>query len=166
MSGIVLDIIVVAFIAVMGFLFKKKGFVMALFSFVSLLVSFIAAILLRPAIFAVVGVIGLVNSETSPVSLLVINLLIYFAVSLAVNAGLFFIGLFLNLFTKIPVVEQINALLGLILGLLLGILIVCIAFSIVGLADTWVNTEKILKIIENSYISEIFYKNNLYFLLQ
>ena len=166
MSGIVLDIIVVAFVIMMGLLFRKKGFVMALFSFVSVLVSFVAAILLRPVILSLAGMVGIAFSPASPIKLLILDIVIYFAISLGINVLMFSVGRVLNLFTKFPVIDQLNSLLGLILGVLLGILIVSVAFSVIGIADAWINIEKILKIVENSYISKIFYKNNLFFLLQ
>ncbi|MBE7065344.1 MAG: CvpA family protein [Ruminococcaceae bacterium] len=166
MSGILLDLIVVAFIVLVGMFFKKKGFIMALFSFVSVFISFVAAALLRPAVFAVLTYIGIVSESASPVALLVINIILYFTISIIVSAVLFWAGRILKLFSMLPVISSLDSVLGLILGVMFGVIMCSVAFSVIGMAEYWVNTQKVLSIIKDSYISEIFYKNNLFLILQ
>jgi len=166
MSGLILDLIVIAFIALTAFVFMKKGFVMALYSFVSLFISFVAGALLKAALFWFFIKTGIINPSTNPVTVLIVDIVLYLVISVGIAIALFILGRVLNIFSKLPLIGTVNSLLGAVLGLLLGVLVCGIVFSIIGIAESRVSIENVLTLIKDSRISKIFYENNLFLILQ
>lgn len=166
MSGIVLDLIVIGFITATACFFKKKGLIMALFSLVAFVLSFISGALLRPFIFDFLINHGFLSLKTDPAKLLIANILIYFSISIMVMVVLFVVGRFLKIFSVLPIIGTLNSIAGMFLGIFIGIAICSVLFSVLSMADTWVDTSGMLKIVHKSYLSEKFYENNLFFILQ
>lgn len=165
MSGIILDLFVILFISVMAFVYMRKGFFRALFSFVTFFISFYISALLQPIIEKGLIFLG-VGSEGSSRNALIISLIIYFIISAVLIVLFFVVGKILDIFAKFPVIKQLNATGGLIVGGLLGIVICFFVFYAISVGNVWLDTAKITDIIESSYISKIFYQNNLLFVLQ
>lgn len=166
MSGIVLDLIVIAFIAMSAWIFKKKGLIMALFSLVAFVVSFVAGALLRPIVFDLLISSGMLSLDTEPMKLLIANIVIYFSVSVIVMVVLFIVGRVLNIFSMLPIIGKLNSVAGMFFGIFIGIAICSVLFSMLSMADSWVDTSRIVKIVHESYLSEKFYENNLFLILQ
>ncbi|MBQ8164401.1 MAG: CvpA family protein [Clostridia bacterium] len=166
MNGLLIDLIVIAFIAIVSLVYMKKGLLRSLFSLVSFFISFVASIVLQPVINGVLIGIGIINNETDMVDLLVINIVSYVAVSVILIIILFVIGSFLDIFSKLPIVGSLNSLGGFLFGILFGAVICSFVFSIISISGTWANTGEIVVLIDNSFISKFFYENNLFLLLQ
>lgn len=165
MNGLMLDFIVILFIAVISVVYMKKGFFRALFSFVTFFVSFFISALLQPIIndaLVFVGVGGKNSAETS----FLISLIVYIIISIILIVAFFVVGKILDLFAKFPIIKQLNTSGGLIVGVLLGIAICFFVFYAVALSAEWIDLKSITKIIESSYVSKMFYKNNLFCILQ
>ena len=65
-----------------------------------------------------------------------------------------------RIFTKIPVIEQINALGGMIVGTVEGIIIVYVIFGVVSLISPMLTNTAIVDNINSSFFGKMMYNNN------
>jgi len=95
----------------------------------------------------------------------IIQIACIIAVFLITSIILFFIRLSGDFVAKLPLIKQVNDILGTIYGLLKGILFVYGLFAIINLLAPIVDISNILNIINSSIISNIMYNNNIIFIL-
>jgi uncharacterized membrane protein required for colicin V production len=65
-----------------------------------------------------------------------------------------------RIFTKIPVIEQINSLGGMIVGTLEGIIIVYVIFGVISLISPMLTNTAIVDSINGSFFGKMMYNNN------
>ena len=66
-----------------------------------------------------------------------------------------------RIFTKIPVIEQINSLGGMIVGTLEGIIIVYVIFGVISLISPMLTNTAIVDNINGSFFGKMMYNNNI-----
>ena len=99
-------------------------------------------------------------------SILVI-LITMFVISMIFSVFRFFMRFFsrfLKQIVKLPIVNQINKILGLVFGFIQGCLVVYVLMALLTLLNTFPDFEKFIFAINNSAVASRFYNNNIIFM--
>lgn len=206
--GIILDVIIVAIIALNVYLCYKKGLVnlaVGLIAFVAALI--LAVIFYKPVTNIItektqfdetienfivdsfstettdgsqvqyVSVLGylenyigeaigetqnqIVTDTAATLSVKVINLISFIAIFTIVRVALFALTLIADAITSLPILKQLNEVGGVLYGLVKGLIIIYVALAIVFFVIGLTANTTISDIIESSYVTKIFYNNNI-----
>ncbi len=93
-------------------------------------------------------------------SILAINVLSFLVAVITIKLVLILISNALNITAKLPVIKQLNSILGMITGAAGGMLICYIIIGIIGVLNGEGNISIIQESIENSYLAIKMYENN------
>ena len=74
---------------------------------------------------------------------------------------LLFLKLFADAIANLPIIKQFNKAGGTIYGILEGFLIVYVVLGIISIASPMISDSKIITDIQNSYIGNTMYDNNI-----
>ena len=178
------DIILVAALLIFVRIGAKKGLIRTLFGTISTLLSlFLTAFIYHPfsqilhnsAVGDYVrklveksfeqkiqegAIIPLLNEVTKSTSTIIINIISFIIVIIATRLILSILSRVLNIASKLPLIKQLNSILGMIAGAISGILICYIIIGIIGALNGEGNISIMQKSIENSYIAINMYENN------
>lgn len=105
-------------------------------------------------------IIPLLDKAIETASMLIINIISFIIIIIAVKLILTFLSRFLNIAAKLPVIKQLNSLLGMFAGAVSGILICYIIVGIIGTLNGEGNISVLKESIENSYIAIKMYEDN------
>jgi len=95
------------------------------------------------------------------VSELIMKLLSLIIIYLVVKITLFVAGLLLNSLMNLPVLKQVNEILGLIIGTLIGFLEIYTAFAVLTFISSIANISFIIDPIKASFFASMLFENNL-----
>ena len=178
------DIILVAALLIFVHIGAKKGLIRTLFGAISTLLSlFLTAFIYHPfsqilqnsAVGDYVrklveksfeqkiqegAIIPLLNEVTKSTSTIIINIISFIIIIIATRLILSILSRVLNIASKLPLIKQLNSILGMIAGAVSGILICYIIIGIIGALNGEGNISIMQKSIENSYIAIKIYENN------
>ena len=178
------DIILVAALLIFVHIGAKKGLIRTLFGAISTLLSlFLTAFIYHPfsqilqnsAVGDYVrklveksfeqkiqegAIIPLLNEVTKSTSTIIINIISFIIIIIATRLILSLLSRVLNIASKLPLIKQLNSILGMIAGAVSGILICYIIIGIIGALNGEGNISIMQKSIENSYIAIKIYENN------
>lgn len=174
------DLIFILLVLVFGIIWAKKGFTLAVLSFLNKIVSLVVAVLLAKPVATVLSstIFGtwaetLANKMFSSVTILQSFEILSNAswwILLAMSFIVAFIGLmiifqvakvFAKAITSLPIIKQVDSLLGFALGAVTAVAIcyVILAFTF-GMQD-FVSTTAFFESIESSYLVSYLYNNNI-----
>ena len=90
----------------------------------------------------------------------VLKAICFVAIFFLVKILMWVLKLVSRIFTKIPVIEQINSLGGMIVGTLEGIIIVYVIFGVISLISPMLTNTAIVDSINDSFFGKMMYNNN------
>lgn len=178
------DIILVAALLIFVRIGAKKGLIRTLFGAISTLLSlFLTAFIYHPfsqilhnsAVGDYVrklveksfeqkiqegAIIPLLNEVIKSTSTIIINIISFIIIIIATRLILSILSRALNIASKLPLIKQLNSILGMIAGAVSGILICYIIIGVIGALNGEGNISIMQKSIENSYIAIKMYENN------
>ena len=70
-----------------------------------------------------------------------------------------------DLIAKLPLIKQFNSAGGFVYGLFKGFVIVYLALAFISMLSPIINLNNLIKMINNSIITNIMYNNNIIFIL-
>ena len=91
----------------------------------------------------------------------VLKAICFVAIFFLVKILMWVLKLVSRIFTKIPVIEQINSLGGMIVGTLEGIIIVYVIFGVISLISPMLTNTAIVDSINSSFFGKMMYNNNI-----
>ncbi len=91
----------------------------------------------------------------------VLKAICFVAIFFLVKILMWVLKLVSRIFTKIPVIEQINSLGGMIVGTLEGIIIVYVVFGVISLISPMLTNTAIVDSINGSFFGKMMYNNNI-----
>jgi len=91
----------------------------------------------------------------------VLKAICFVAIFFLVKILMWVLKLVSRIFTKIPVIEQINSLGGMIVGTLEGIIIVYVVFGVISLISPMLTNTAIVDNINGSFFGKMMYNNNI-----
>ena len=91
----------------------------------------------------------------------VLKAICFVAIFFLVKILMWVLKLVSRIFTKIPVIEQINSLGGMIVGTLEGIIIVYVIFGVISLISPMLTNTAIVDNINGSFFGKMMYNNNI-----
>ena len=91
----------------------------------------------------------------------VLKAICFVAIFFLVKILMWVLKLVSRIFTKIPVIEQINSLGGMIVGTLEGIIIVYVVFGVISLISPMLTNTAIVDSINDSFFGKMMYNNNI-----
>ena len=197
--GIVIDLIIIAFIGLSVFLAYKKGFVnlvIGLFAFIiSVLITFV---LYQPISNLIVNltqideaienaiyerandmmqenksedeltdnIINTTKNEMLPevarnLAVNIVTGIVIFVLFVIIRILLKFVSSLANIVVKLPILNQLNEIGGVLYGLLRGILIIYVLLMILNIPGKINPNSTITKNINESYLGNIMYQNNI-----
>lgn len=174
--SIILDIILVAILAASIYRGYKTGIINVGYKIVATIASILLAIILCSAIThlviahtdidekieeTIIANNTMAEIVAKPISEKIVGIAVIILLYLIARIIFTIIKTFTNIIAKIPIIKQCNEIAGLIYGLLIGLLIIygilAITFFIISMSG---NTS-IKTIIENTFITKLFYDNNM-----
>ncbi len=90
----------------------------------------------------------------------VLKAICFVAIFFLVKILMWVLKLVSRIFTKIPVIEQINSLGGMIVGTLEGLIIVYVIFGVIALISPMLTNTAIVDSINGSFFGKMMYNNN------
>ena len=90
----------------------------------------------------------------------VLRAICFVAIFFLVKILMWVLKLVSRIFTKIPVIEQINSLGGMIVGTLEGLIIVYVIFGVIALISPMLTNTAIVDSINGSFFGKMMYNNN------
>lgn len=90
----------------------------------------------------------------------VLKAICFVAIFFLVKILMWVLKLVSRIFTKIPVIEQINGLGGMIVGALEGVIIVYVVFGVISLISPMLTNTAIVDSINGSFFGKMMYNNN------
>ncbi len=91
----------------------------------------------------------------------VLKAICFVGIFILVKVLMWVLKLVSRIFTKIPVIEQINSLGGMIVGTLEGIIIVYVVFGVISLISPMLTNTAIVDSINDSFFGKMMYNNNI-----
>lgn len=178
------DIILVVVLLIFVRIGAKKGLIRTLFGAISTLLSlFLTALIYHPfsqilhnsAVGDYVrklveksfeqkiqegAIIPLLDKATESASIIIINIISFIVIIIATRLILSILSRVLDIASKLPLIKQLNSILGMIAGSVSGFLLCYIIIGIIGALNGEGNISIMQKSIENSYIAIKMYENN------
>ena len=102
----------------------------------------------------------MLDKAVEAASILIINVLSFVIVVIITKIILMFISSAINITAKLPVIKQLNSILGMVAGVVSGILVCYILIGIIGALNGDGNISIIQESIKGSYIAIKLYENN------
>jgi uncharacterized membrane protein required for colicin V production len=90
----------------------------------------------------------------------VLKAICFVAIFFLVKILMFVLKVVSRIFTKIPVIEQINTLGGMIVGALEGLILVYVIFGVISLISPMLTNTAIVDSINDSFFGKMMYNNN------
>lgn len=106
-------------------------------------------------------IIPLIDKATETASMIIINIISFVIIIFVTRLIIAFLSRVLNIAAKLPVIKQLNFILGMIAGAVSGILICYIIIGVIGALNGEGNILIIQESIESSYLVIKLYENNL-----
>ncbi len=178
------DIILVAALFIFVRIGAKKGLIRTLFGAISTLLSLFLTVLIYQPFSQMLhnsavgdyvrnlveksfeqkiqegAIIPLLNEVTKSTSTIIINIISFIIIIIATRLILSILSRVLNIASKLPLIKQLNSILGMIAGAVSGFLFCYIIIGIIGALNGEGSISIMQKSIENSYIAIKMYENN------
>ena len=178
------DIILIAILIIFTRIGAKKGLIKTLFGAVSTLLSLLITALIYNPVSQILSnsemghfirafvrkaleqkaqkgtIIPFIDKATQTASMLIINIISFIIIIIVTRLILAFISRVLNIASKLPLIKQLNSILGIIAGALSGILVCYIVIGVIGALNGEGNISIMQESIESSYIAIKLYENN------
>lgn len=91
----------------------------------------------------------------------IINLVVFIAIFTIVRVVLFALTFVADAITSLPILKQLDDVGGILYGLVKSLLIIYVVLAIVSLIVSFTDSTTIISTINSSYITKLFYNNNI-----
>ena len=187
--GVIVDLIIIAIVALSTYLAYKKGLVALAIKLCAVVISIVITLLLyKPVSNLIINTTSIdetiqnailekatdvirqeeesdlsnevIDVKARELSIQIVNTGVIIILFLIIKFLLRFVTVIANKIAKLPIINQFNKAGGLIYGLLRGIIIVYIALLLIGFAGQINQNNKLHKSINESTLGKMMYENN------
>lgn len=104
---------------------------------------------------------SIIEQLSGNISAVIVNILSIVIIFLAIRAILFGVSMLLDMFMKLPILNELNKIAGGIFGAVNGLLIVYVLFAVFALLAPTQVFIPLLELVEQSRIASLFYNHNI-----